>query len=183
MFIGVVHDESNTERNIRLIAELSSQGIKNYTIFPAIHDIRSVKKGINLAHKSVVEYAQLADFDEVCVMEDDVKFTHYNSFNYFLSQKPIDFDLFLAGIYVGDILKGGMVKSFCGFHCYVVAKRFYELFLSVPEDYHIDRAMEGLGKFIVCNPFAAIQYNGKSSNTGKYENYDSLLAGRKFYLG
>jgi len=181
MFIGIVHNENDTERHFRLLKELAEQGIEKYEIFPAIHDISSVKRGINLAHKSVVEYAMVAGFDEVCVMEDDIRATSYGSWDYFLANKPEDFDLYLSGIYIGHIFPDNTVHSFSGFHCYIVKKKFYETFLSMPDDAHIDRVLEGQGKYVVCNPFAFIQYNGKSSNTGKYEVYDRLLDGRELY--
>ncbi len=183
MFTGIIHDGSNTGRYNRLVKELEWQGIKDYHIFPAIHDIRSTKKGINLAHKQIIEYAQVAGFEEMCVMEDDIKFCHPNSFNYFLKMKPKDYDLYLGGIYVGEILPDNTVTSFSGFHLYVCHSRFYEKFLATPDDAHIDREMTGLGKYIVCEPFAAIQHNGFSSNTGKMEVYDNLLQGRNLYNG
>jgi len=183
MFIGVIHSEKNTERYERLIRELEGQGITDYHIFPGIHDITSVKKGINLAHKSVVEYAMEAGFDEVCVMEDDLKATHKDSWKYFIENKPKDFDIYLSGIYMGVISKSNTVEKFCGFHCYIVSQRFYETFLSTEDDAHIDMSLAGLGKFVVCNPFAFIQYNGFSNNTGKVENYDPLLNGRNLYNG
>jgi hypothetical protein len=181
MFIGVIHNPDNTERHERLLAELSAQGLTDYQIFPAIHDIRSVKRGINLAHKYVIEYAQVAGFEEVCVMEDDIRATDLDSWNFFLANKPEDFDIYLSGIYLGDINPDNTVREFSGFHCYVVKSKFYEAFLSVPDDEHIDRALAGLGRFVVCNPFAFIQYDGVSSNTGKYESYSRLLQGRNLY--
>jgi len=182
-FIGIIHVEKDTDRYNRLLKELEQQGIKDYTIFPAVHDIRSVKRGINLAHKSVIEYAKEAGFEEVCVMEDDLRFTNPNSFNYFLKSKPTDYDLYLGGIYVGDIFPDKTVKSFSGFHLYLCHSRFYDKFLATEEDAHVDREMTGLGRFVVCEPFAAIQYNGFSSNTGKEEVYDHLLHGRRLYDG
>jgi len=183
MFVAVIHNSNNTERYERLLKELEVQGITDYQIFPAIHYVTSVKQGINHAHKSVIEYAAMAEFDEVCVMEDDIRFTHPKSWEFFLANKPKDFDIYLGGIYLGVLLEGNRIESFCGFHCYIVSKRFYSTFLSVPDDEHIDRCMTGLGKFVVCNPMAAIQYNGFSSNTGKDENYDPLLNGRLLYDG
>lgn len=184
MFIGVINMPNDTERLKRLVVELSNQGIDQYTIFPGIHDRRSVKAGINLAHKSVIEYAKEAGFEEVCVMEDDLKACHpTDSWRYFLNQKPKYFDIYLSGIYMGEILPGNVVKNFCGFHCYIVHQRFYDTFLSTEEDAHIDQALAGLGKYVVCEPFAFVQYEGVSSNTGKFESYDRLLQGRSLYTG
>jgi hypothetical protein len=46
---------------------------------------------------------------------------------------------------------------------------------------HLDRGLGGKGKFVVCNPFAAIQHNGFSENTGNVENYDHHLKKYKIY--
>ena len=184
MLTCIIHDENNTIRHELLMEELQRQGMTDYIIFPSIHDVRSVKRGINRAHKQVVEYAQLLGVKEVCVLEDDFLGTHPNSWNYFLSKKPEDFDLYLGGIYAGIISEDNTVRDYCGGHCTIVHERFYDTYLSVPEDAHIDQAMSGLGKFVVCNPFAFIQHeNLKSSNTGKIEVYRHLLQGRQLYKG
>jgi hypothetical protein len=78
-------------------------------------------------------------------------------------------------------LKDNSVKEFSGFHCYIVNKKFYETYLSLPDDAHIDRALAGLGKYYVSSPFIAIQHNGFSYNTKMEMNYDDLLIGRELY--
>lgn len=171
---------SRSERLPHLLNELITQGISDNELWEGIF-LPSVKKSINLAHKQIVEYAKLADWDEVAIAEDDIRFTHTNSWNYFLSNKPEDFDIYLGMIYLGEIDENNIVENFTGLTLYIVSKRFYDTFLSVPEDEHLDRALGGLGKFVVCYPFVAKQYNGFSSNTGKVENYDKLLENRKFY--
>ena len=59
--------------------------------------------------------------------------------------------------------------------------RFYDVFLSVPENQNIDRALRNRGKFIVCNPLVAIQHNGFSDNIKQPCNYDIHLKGKLFY--
>lgn len=166
----------------RLQEELKSQELSDFEFWDGIY-LPSVKKSINLAHKQIVEYAAIAGFNEVCIAEDDVKFTHPNSWNYFLENKPKYFDIYLSMVYLGQPDANGIVKDFTGLTLYIVAKRFYETFLSTPEDEHLDVALAGLGTFVVCDPFIAIQYNGWSSNTGKLEEYDTLLKDRKLYFG
>lgn len=171
------------ERLPRLREQIQTQGIDECELWDGIF-VSSIKKSINLAHKQIVEYAMVAGFKETIIAEDDIKFTHSNSWKYFLSKIPDDYDLFLSMVYLGQPDENGIVKDFTGLTLYIVHSRFYETFLSVPEDEHLDRALSQTnGKFIVCNPFVAIQYNGHSSNTGKIESYDSLLAGRELYLG
>ncbi len=170
------------ERHSRLLKELETQGIEDYEMWEGIY-LPSVKRSINLAHKQIVEFASVAGYEEVAIAEDDIKFTHPNSWNYFLENKPKDFDIYLSMVYLGQPDLNGVVRDFTGLTLYVVAKRFYETFLSVPEDEHLDITLAGLGKFVVCDPFIAIQYNGWSANTGKMEEYDSLLKDRKLYFG
>lgn len=181
-FIGIIHDAVHTHRYGTLMGELKGQGIDQYEIFPSVYDWRSVKRGINLAHKSVVEYGKLRGEVETCVMEDDIRFCGKGAFEYFLANKPKEFDLYLGGIYVGDIVDG-KVKEFCGMHLYIIHERFYDTFLNLPLDEHIDGACRNRGEFHVCHPFAAVQWNGWSSQTGKAEDYDNLLQGRSFFGG
>ena len=169
------------ERLVRLLNELESNNINNFELWEGTVDQYSTKRGINKSHKQIVEYAKLAKWDEVLIMEDDVRFCGKDAFNYFLDNKPQDFDIYLSGIYLGEILPDNSVKSFSGLHCYIVHSKFYDTFLSTPDDEHIDRALANLGTYKVCNPFAAVQYNGFSSNTKKEENYDELLKSRSLY--
>lgn len=167
----------------RLMQELATQKITDYEFWPGVY-VPSIKRSINLAHKQIIEYGQVAGWEQTIVAEDDIQFTHPNSWNYFLSQMPEDYDIFLSMIYLGWPDENGVVKDFTGLTLYSVHSRYYETFLSVPEDEHLDRALsQTKGKFVVCNPFVAIQYNGWSSNTGKMEVYDNLLSGRELYLG
>lgn len=166
----------------RLQEELKNQGLLDFELWDGIY-LPSIKRSINLAHKQIVEFAMVAGYEEVAIAEDDIKFTNPNSWRYFLDQKPSDFDIYLSMVYLGQPDEKGIVKEFTGLTLYIVAKRFYEKFLSTTEDEHLDVALGGLGKFVVCQPFVAIQYNGWSSNTGKLEEYDSLLKDRKLYFG
>lgn len=171
---------NRSERTPLLMKELETQGITDYEFWRGIY-IPSVKASINAAHKQIVEYAQLADFDEVCIGEDDLKFSTVGAWDYFLSQKPKDFDIYLGGIFLGDPDKNGVVKDFTGLTLYVVAKRFYETFLAVDPEEHLDRALVGLGKFVVCQPFVVTQWDGFSANTGKDETYRDLQRNRTFW--
>jgi hypothetical protein len=171
------------ERRESLLKELQSNGIDDYELWDSVHDVKSIVATINKSHKQIVEYAMLAGFDSVTVAEDDIRFTHSNSWKYYLSQIPKDYDIFLGMAYMDWPNNDGTLRSFTGLTIYTVNSRFYETFLSVPDNEHLDRALSGLGKYIVCKPFVAKQANGFSSNTGKEENYDSLLASREFYNG
>jgi hypothetical protein len=170
---------NRTERLPRLYKELETQGITDYEFWPGIY-LPSIKASINAAHKQIVRYAQLAGWDEVAIAEDDLIFSSPYSWIFFLDKKPNDFDLYLSMIYLGTPNENNEVKDFTGLTMYIVKSKFYEKFLSVPDDDHLDILLAGLGKYVVCHPFVAKQSNGFSSNTGKEETYDDLLKNRTF---
>ena len=178
MKANIIHDPNDIERLPRLLNELKQQGITNYELWDAVYDVVSVPKGINLAHKSIIAYAEYTGMPEVLIFEDDIRFCGEGAFDHYLKTKPEKYDLYLGGIYLGDLDEQNRTKTFSGMHCYMVHSRFYETFLSTPDDEHIDRILSGLGEYYVSYPFTSIQYNGKSSNTRKEENYDNLLQGR-----
>jgi len=164
-----------------LLNELQQQGINEFNIVEGICDKSSVVKSINLSHKKIVEMAMQDGLEYAIIFEDDIKFTDIGAWDYFLSKKPKDFDLYLGGIYLGDIAEDSTTKAFTALHCYIIHSRFYATFLSTPDNVHIDRSLDNLGKYIVCQPFIAIQQNGYSSNTGKEETYDNLYLNRTFF--
>lgn len=164
-----------------LLNELQQQGITEFNIVEGIHDTKSVVRSINLSHKKIVQQALDEGLEFCIIFEDDIKFTDKGAWDYFLKQKPKHFDLYLGGIYLGDIDPDNTTKAFTALHCYIIHSRFYATFLSTPYNVHIDRSLDNLGKYVVCQPFVAIQANGYSSNTGKEETYENLYANRQFY--
>jgi hypothetical protein len=169
-----------SERLNRLHSELSAHGIENFKLWEGVHT-HSIKQSINLAHKQIVEYAKLSEFSEVIIAEDDIKFSAPGAWKYFLDKKPDDYDLYLGGIFLGQPSENGIVSEFTGLTLYSIHSRFYDKFLSLPDDDHIDRLLSGMGRFIVCQPFVATQYDGISSNTGKFESYGYLQRDRDFF--
>lgn len=161
--------------------QLSIQGITNYELWDGVYKYDSAKENISAAHKEIVRYAKLAEFSEVVIAEDDIVFTHPDSWKEFVKNVPKDYDLYLGGCYTPVFNPDYTLKSFCGLHLYSVHERFYDKFLSLSPHDHIDRSMEGMGKFVLADPMVAIQRNGYSSNTGKDEVYDQLLEGRKLF--
>lgn len=182
MRLNIIHGNRH-ERLSLLKEQLDSQNIWDYKIWDGEHCVDSVVRSINLSHKKIVQYAKDNDLSEICIAEDDIKFTHPNSFNYFLENKPDSFDMYLGGCYLPEFNPNQTLKSFCALHLYIISERFYDIFLALPEREHLDRAMAGLGVFILCNPMVAVQSNGFSQNTGKEENYDRLIYGYEIYKG
>lgn len=164
-----------------LIKQFEEQGISDYEFWDGIYKYKFPKENINAAHKQIIEYAQLAGWPEVCICEDDVCFFAPGAWNYFIENKPSDYDLYLSSIYVGNIAEDNTVKDFCGFGLYFCHSRFYQTYLETDKHEHIDRALSGKGKYVVSNPFVAEQRDGFSSNTGKDEKYRWLMRGRKLF--
>lgn len=63
-------------------------------------------------------------------------------------------------IIYGNINLDNTVNDFSGLHFYKIKNNFYDTFLSTAEAKDIDRSLANKGKYIVCNPFSAIQHNG-----------------------
>lgn len=171
------------ERLPRLMEEINRQQITNYTLWDSVY-LPSVKASISEAHRQIVRYARLAEFDSVIIAEDDFIGTHPNSFKFFLQNEPKQYDIYFSMVYEGDLDENNRVGKFTGMTLYKVNSRYYDKFLSVNPEEHIDRSLSEIGGlFIVCNPFAFIQRNGRSSNTGQNEVYDTLLGGRELFSG
>lgn len=171
---------NRSERLPRLHQELETQQITNYQFWDGIH-LPSIKESINLAHKQIIQWAKIAEFPDVVVAEDDIKFSRPGAWQYFLSQRPKDYDIFLGGIFTGDIDQNNEVKYFTGLTLYSVHSRFYDTFLTTPDGEHLDRVLEGLGKFVVCSPFVCTQHDGISSNSGQFEKYGEMQSSRIFW--
>jgi hypothetical protein len=180
MIAHIIHDRNRKDRFEVLLRELSTQGI-SYILWDAVKDI-TPGTGISKAHKNIVAWAKQNHQPEVLIMEDDVRFCGPGSFDYFLKNKPDEFDLYLAGIYYGQLSPENTVKTFSALHCYIIHERFYDTFLSVPIKYQLDTYLsEQNGLYKVCHPFAAIQHNGYSDNVKKKVDYDALLKPYQLY--
>lgn len=175
-FVNIIYTDffdNDSSKLTNLLKELDTQGIGIYKIWEGLRDY-PVSKAINRSHKQIIEWAKKECLPMVCVMEDDVMFPKPGDWQRFISTIPEDFDIYLAGIYNRDY-EGNRLISFSGFHCYIVHERFYDTYLSTPDDINPDRAMQGLGKFIVSKPFAALQRPGFSGNTNSFVDYSGLL--------
>lgn len=152
------------------------QGITDYRFWDGIVD-NPVCKGVSKAHKQIVAYAKQYELPEITIAEDDIKFPAEDGYEYFLSKKPEDFDLYLGGIYRGEI-KDGKTTDFSSLHLYIIKAKFYDTFLGIDETKHLDTELAGKGDYHVCYPFAAIQHNGYSDVERGKTNFDNLLKGK-----
>lgn len=181
MRLYILYDDRRIEKYPLLMNELAQQGITDYELVPAIIDMRSVVESINAGHKGIVRMAKETRMPYVCIAEDDLMFTSPNSWEYFLNTMPKEFDLHLWGTYIMPLSN----NCVCGFQLYIVSEKFYDKFLSVPDDAHIDTAMDDLkGDYHFCYPFPALQRSGFSANNpGQPVNYNNLLKEEDIYKG
>lgn len=165
--------------NVTLENELDRQGI-DAKFWEPIYDPSNVVRSINLSHKQIVQFAKDHHLPQICIMEEDVWFPANNGWHYFLENTPFDFDLYLAGTYglnrlALDRVAAGQgpveINNFAGLHCYIISGAYYDKFLSLPENKHIDD-QPGLGLFYVCAPFAALQHPGWSSTQRCIADYN-----------
>lgn len=176
----IINDPRNPERLGPLMEQLSNQGINDAVVWEACITEPTVEASINRSHKDIVRWAQERELEECCIMEDDVQFIN-GGWKAFLASKPDSFDLYLGGAYGLNRLAEERIakespvaelQSFQGLHFYIIHSKYYDKFLSVPDNAHIDVAQAGLGLFYVCQPMIAIQRPGFSATARKHVNYN-----------
>lgn len=181
MQVNIIHNKERKDRFIKLLYEMSEQGI-TYPIFwdAVIRD--NPKEGIREAHFQIVRNAKEKGLKEVLIMEDDIKFTGKGAFDYFLRNKPELYDLYLGGL-SGGVVRNGLVADFSGFHLYMVHEQFYDTFLNdVRSDLDIDRSMRYKGgSYFVCSPMVAVQYDGFSDHAKQETDYSEFWKNYTFY--
>jgi len=181
MKVNIIHLPDRKDRWALLQNELCEQNITDYKVWNGIIDPFLTFRGIAQAHKQIVKHAKEENLSEVLIAEDDLHFTSQGAFQFFLNRKPENYDIYLGGIYYGTLKENNMVNDFSGLTFYIVNEKFYDKFLSTPEQKHLDIELRDQGKFIVCNPFTVIQHNGFSDNRKQYCNYDNCLKNRKLF--
>lgn len=188
--IMILHDPRLPDKYWeRCVRELAGQGISNYQIqFPVqCPGEWPVERCINASHKNLVALAKFHNLPEACIMESDVWFPAADGWAYFIRNKPDIYDLYLAGTYHGFTAADGphpyyYVDRPAGFHCYMIHSKYYDQFLSTPDELHIDDAQQG-GLYRLCFPFAALQHKGWSANAKKEVDYNTdLLSWHKNYV-
>jgi len=180
--LHIIHNNDDYFRLDRLKKELFEQGIDNFFLWDAVYDERGTYQGINKAHKQIVQWAKENNLPFVTIAEDDIKFFDKSAYRYYLNSEPKEYDLYLGGIFLGEIDENNETKRFTGLSLYRVHHNYYDIFLSAEENEHLDIALGyARGKFVVCNPFAVRQHNGYSTNEKRYMNYDFIFSERKIY--
>ncbi len=181
MTLHIIHLPHRTDRWKTLTQELKDQSIIDYRVWHGVEDPEQPYRGIAKAHKQIIQYAKDNNLESILIAEDDVRFTASKALLYFLSKEPSTYDLYLGGISSGRLNPDQTVTNFSGLMLYKMRQQFYDTFLSLTEDSHIDRTLKNKGIYIVCNPFIAIQHNGYSDNKKIIVNYDRYFSNRELY--
>jgi len=178
--LHIIHLNHRKDRMALLERELKKQCI-SVCLWPGIPDPENPKRGISQAHKQIVQYAQRESLPYITIAEDDIYFTDQGAYDYFLQHIPADYDLYLGSIYYGNLQSDHSVTDFAGLTIYRIHQKFYSVFLAADEQQNLDRALAGKGKFIVCDPFIALQHNGYSDHQKCYVNYKDYIKDKKLY--
>lgn len=180
--LHIIHNNDDLKRLHQLKIELENQGIDNYYLWNAVYDERGTKQGINRAHKQIVQWAKENDLSFVTIAEDDLYFFDKGAYQYYLNNEPEEYDLYLGGLFLGQVDENNETKQFTGLSLYKVNNRYFDTFLSAEENEHLDIALGYIGgTFKVCNPFVVKQHNGYSFNEKRYMNYDAIFTHRKVF--
>ena len=179
--INIINLPNRQDRRSSILEELRQQKITNFKIWEGIVDGSSAATKISQAHKQIVRNARENNFPSVIIAEDDIHFTAPGAFRFFCEHLPAEYDIYLGAISHGNIEENNRVVDFSGLLLYQVHRRFYDTFISMPEQEYIDRALRGKGIYIVCPSFVVIEHNGKSDNTGKTGDNSIYYAGRPLF--
>jgi hypothetical protein len=139
---------------------------------------------INKAFKSVIQFYKNQPTDRCFIAEDDLRWTGTGAWKFFLDNMPDSFDIYTGSYYSGSHDENFIVKDFAGMTLVCVHKRYYDTFLSLPADRHIDRAIAASGaKIVVCTKFVAVQAPGYSDQRRREANDSHRLIGKEMFEG
>lgn len=177
--IHLIHDNRRTEMLSLADEQFHRQRIYQYKIWDAVMR-PTVIQSINASHKQIIRWAKTSGHETITIAEDDIMFPAEDAYQFFLKNMPTDFDIYFGGTY--EPINPDMTVTIpVGMHFYMCHERFYDKFLSVPDDVHIDTAMSGLGRFVVCHPMIALQRPGLSLNIRDKVDYNLNLKSEDVY--
>lgn len=179
------------EENVLSIAAQSKQHGFSVRFWPGNTDENVFRSGnINRAFKQIVRDAKKNNLRMVCIGEDDLQFTAQGAWKYYLDNMPEDFDLYLGGIYAGQLEENRIINGYSGNTLITVHEKFYDFFLSANEDPlglgqgHLDRWLGNFcfeKKYIVCLPFVVKQIPNYSDNHRRVPSYQSYEKNWKYF--
>jgi hypothetical protein len=167
----LLHDTRHSERLQPTLEGLARNGVTPEIWYASYVPGESVVQAINREHRSIVQLAKDEGWDRVCIMEDDLDIV--GDFQRYVSlTKGADCDLFLGGGYQRAGSETG-VTSWIGMHLYTCYSRYYDTFLNVDPNQHVDVANWGKGVVYYYGPVGE-QRAGFSLNTRGWADYSKL---------
>lgn len=188
--VNVINLSRRTDRTLSIVQESKNQ---NFAIkfWEGIDEPerRYTKKAICISHKRIIQYASANNLPYCLIAEDDLEMFGEGAFQYYMDNKPEDYDLYCATIFDGEVepetnrILNGMSATMS---LYCVHSRFYSVILNdVADDDHIDRALGMLChkyKYFVPPLLCCTQRQGYSDNMKqKTSDYSIYLANRPLY--
>lgn len=142
-----------------------------------------VKANIHAAHKQIIQHAKEQGWNKVVVAEDDLVWTAPGAWKYFLDNEPPNYDLYVSSYYSGSHDENNIVTGLRGLTLYICHSRYYDTFLGLSENIHLDAAIAMSGAKVICSPmFCAIQAPGFSDQRKQFVDDSKRLKGKKLFL-
>lgn len=185
--INVLHTSKRQDRYDELQAEFKKHNISKVLYWEGEIFKHTPKKGICRGHKRIVQFAKDQELPYIIIAENDIRLFGKGAWQYFIDNIPHDYDTYSGLVYVGDIQNNRITSQASGMtSLYIVHERFYDLFLSIPDDVHIDREISKYCdqyKLMVSPMFVVEQSGSFSDNVKKKCDYSPLLKGRSIFNG
>ncbi len=178
--INILNLEKRKDRKDAVIRQMEMEKAP-YKIWSAI-ETNPAKIGISQSHKMIVRWAKENNLPFVINAEDDLCWTGFNAYKYFLENMPKTFDLYLGGSHTYNSDERLRVKKFSGTTLMAIHAKYYDIFLSASENVNLDNMLSILGgDFAVCPKVVCTQSSGYSDNVKKEMNYDYLWKDKPIY--
>lgn len=182
--LHILHLTRREDRLQQLIRQMEWNKVA-YQLWEGEDNPNNVKQAITKGHKRIIQYAKDHDLPFINIAEDDIIFTHKDSYKYFNEQVPDDYDLFCGVLFAGTVEDGRVLNGMSATHTlYRISQRFYQFVLDLPDDIHIDR---GLGEFAfkfkyqLVNPQVCYQSGGVSDQLFMTMYYWPYMENKEFY--
>jgi GR25 family glycosyltransferase involved in LPS biosynthesis len=186
MIAHIIINKARLDRLAHIKQQVAEQGI-TAQYHDAVIDTDNPVRGCHLSHRKIVQFAKDNDFPSVWIMEDDCVFTVPDAAREFINSMPACFKVYTAGMYgVHKYSSAGGAKflyptSMSGTHCYVINRTFYDAFLSMNENEHLDitisKAMKAYDientNIVIRNEIYALQLPGYSDITKQIVDYNN----------
>lgn len=185
--LSILHLTEREDRAEALKIQLQSNGVERYIMWQGEVNRHNRKEGICRGFKKIIQWAKDTMQPFCHIAEDDIFFLHPDSWKYYLSQIPEDYDCFWSMYFAGTNDENNRINGTCsGMTLFTVHARFYDFILNMDADCHFDRYLTSLHEqfvFKVCPLIPVTQSGSKSDNNMMTCDYSSWLENRKLFCG